>query len=111
MLRASPAVRLWLPRLQLAAQVPSPSASVPKPPEFHPDFAAWFFENKNSATMILFSWPVARARKATAVEEGSLESRCQTYRAHRSRPDGPPHGHEPDQGRLCARRLEPHAVA
>ena len=33
MLNRSPAVRLWLPRLQLAAPVPAPATGAPKPPE------------------------------------------------------------------------------
>ena len=42
MLATSPAVRLWLPRLHLAAQPSSPSTTAQKPPEFLPDSAACF---------------------------------------------------------------------
>ena len=67
MLNRSPAARLWLPRLQLAARVPSPSASAPKPPEISPGLCRLVLLKQNSATMILFSWPIAHARKPTAV--------------------------------------------
>src|SRR2546429_1768330 len=52
MLRASPAVQLWLPRLRLAAHVPSPSTRAPKPPEFLLDSSRLLPVKQNSATII-----------------------------------------------------------